>query len=151
MNRTLGWMVGIGTVGVVAAWALLGVNREPSLAVAETAQQPAAPSGAPAAIQAASDAKPTGAEKVVFTFDDEAKLKEFTALWDRRRAGILRMTVLQSYWNEEQATLAQLNKKLETDYKLDFNKDYYLDQNRRVIIERATPQTPPPPAEAPKP
>ena len=139
MSRRIGWMAGIGGVGMVAAWALL--------ATAAAAEPAAAP---------ASEAKPAGTEKkekVIFTFDDQAKLDTFTGLWDRRRAVILRMTVLQSYWNEEQATLAQLNTKLETDYKMDFNKDYYLDRERRVIIEREAPPAPipTPPAEAPKP
>ena len=75
-------------------------------------------------------------------------MKEFTHLWQQRQTVLLRMTVLQSYWNEEQAALAKLNDQLATTYHLDATKNYSLDSTRRVLIERENPHPPPPTAGA---
>ena len=140
--KRIGWVIAVGGA-VIVTWALWNGQAPVPSATAETAAQSTAP---------AASATPVApkAEKIIFTFEDQAKMDDFTKLWDSRRAVILRMTVLQSYWNEEQATLAQLNQKLETDYKMNFNKDYYLDRERRAIVERETQPAPvpSPPAEA---
>lgn len=97
---------------------------------AATPSQPAAPTG-------------SQAEKIAYTFSDDAKIKDFTTLWQQRQGIILRMTVLQAYWNEEQAALKQINDKVTADYKLDPTKNYFLDTKRRVLIEREAPPAPP--------
>ena len=74
-------------------------------------------------------------------------MKEFETLWRKRQAAIVRMTVLQSYWNEEQAGLVELNNQLTTGYQVDIAKNYSLDTQRRVLIERE--EAPQAPAEAP--
>jgi hypothetical protein len=136
MKRTLPWVIGIGCAGLALAFVLRGRSPSDTMAVAQQGGEAAAPQ-APAAEQ------PAAPEKVVFTFDADEKMNEFTTVWQQRQAMILRMTVLQSFWNEEQVRLAQLNKQLSDDYKVDVSKNYYLDGQRRVLIEReAPPQVP---------
>ena len=90
--------------------------------------------------------------KVVHTFTDEAKLKEFAAIWQQRQAHVLRSALLEGYWNNEQAGLIKLNEQLNSQYGLDGNKSYVLNADRKVILERETPpvgtETAPPAAPA---
>ena len=138
-----------GAVGLAATFLLSSAGQKGSAAIAEAAKeqpanasktnasgaQPSAPNPS-----AGTDAK-AGTEKIVYTFDDQAKLEQFTDLWRQRQGSIVRMTVLQSYWNQEQAALTQLNDKFAADYKLDVTKNYTLDDKRRVLIEREGPPT----------
>jgi hypothetical protein len=128
-------MIGIGCTGLALSLVMLSHGRNEPVATAEDA---------PGQAQPAASSEP---EKVVFTFENEEKMNEFTDLWQRRQAMVLRMTVLQSFWNEEQVRLAQVNKELETKYQVDVSNNYYLDGERRVLIQREAP--PAPPAAAP--
>ena len=103
-----------------------------------------APAAPPAAAPAPAVEAPPG--KVVFTFDNEDKMKEFETLWRQRQVAAVRMTVLQAYWNEEQAMINKLNQQLTDDYKVDVKKGYSLDTARKVLIER--PETAAPDAQA---
>ena len=126
MKQAIGcgiWISGIAMVlGLGGPWS--------STALAEAAKKEQAEKKTEAA------PAPKAEEKVAFTFENNAKMEEFTKLWQQRQGMIVRMTVLQAYWNEEQAGLAQLNNKLTADYKLDATKNYSLDAKRRVLIER---------------
>jgi len=124
----------VGCVGV--GLVVMGHGLNPHAMTASAAQ---AKESAPTAKVSPSGVDQTGKEKIVYTFSDDAKMSEFTNLWRQRQAVILRMTVLQSYWNEEQTVLKQLNEKFTTDYKLDVAKNYVLDDKRRVLIERELP------------
>ncbi len=139
MKRMVPWSVGISGVAVVLAVQLGGSIAGMSSAEAankDKGQPAAAASATPAEGQKADGKKE---EKIVYTFEDEQKMQEFTKLWQQRQGIVLRMTVLKSYWDEEQVALTQLNNKLAADYKLDSTKNYFLDGQRRVIIERDTP------------
>ena len=145
MNNNLHRTIGFGAVltGLVVWQTLAGLGVISAEAAKKKADaQPAALSEKPAGQENAAP------EKIAYTFDDEAKMKEFTHLWQQRQTVLLRMTVLQSYWNEEQAALAKLNNQLATTYHLDATKNYSLDPTRRVLIERESPRTPPPTAGA---
>ena len=123
MNRTVRWVLALT---VASAGLALGVHA---------AEQAApSPTGQPAASQAATPA--AGDEKVAFTFADDAQLQEFGRLWQQRQAIATRMAVLQSYWDEEQASFAKANEQLKQQYNLDVNKRYDFDAARKVIIER---------------
>ncbi|MBI3010326.1 MAG: hypothetical protein HYY57_05030 [Candidatus Omnitrophica bacterium] len=87
-----------------------------------------------------------GSEKVVYTFADETQVSEFGMRWQQRQGIILRMSAIQSYWDQDQITLNQLNDQLASAYKLDPEKFYSLDRERKVLIEREAP--PPTPAAA---
>ena len=100
---------------------------------AENAKTPAAPQ--------AEAAK----ESVVHTFADDEAMKAFANLWQQRQAVLMRLSTLQAYGNQEKATVAQLNEKLEADYHIDVTKDYTFDAKQRTLIGRETP----PPAVAP--
>lgn len=119
MKRTLAWTVGV--VGLIVGLGLMAEAAKKQQAEKKTEAPPAA-------------AMPE--EKVAFTFENDEKMEEFTRLWQQRQGMIVRMTVLQAYWNEEQAALAQVNNKLAADYQLDTSKNYSLDPKRRVLIER---------------
>lgn len=116
---------------------------------------PAAKSDAPA--KAADAKQPMEDGKVAYTFTDDTKLEEFARLWQQRQRGVLRMTVLQSYWNEEQQALGALNEQFAKEYSLDLKKNYRFDPDRKVLIEvegspasaAATPTTSPRPAAPP--
>ena len=128
----LRWVIGIGCAGVALGLLLLGQHRDSATAIAEEVSQ------SPASSEAAPTPPPEG-EKIVHTFEDEAKMKTFANLWQQRQAILLRMTVLKTYWEQEQATLTQVNNKLAADYQVDVTKNYTMDGNRRVLIEREAP------------
>jgi len=142
MKRFLPW--GILVVAVVAfTLTLRGQPEQLSTAIAQT------PEEATLTGEAAPEAV-AGEEKIVYTFEDDEALRQFTDLWQQRQSIILRMTVLQAYWNEEQAALAELNNVLTSQYHTDATKNYVLDGDRRVLIERevpAAPALPTPPTE----
>ncbi len=116
MKRSLGLGFAGVSVSVLVLWTPMLVTLE--------AKEPASKvkAVAPAASSTIVPTKP-GPEKVAYTFPDEAKIQEFTKLWQQRQASVLRMTVLQSYWNEEQTALAELNNKLTSEYKVDTSKN----------------------------
>lgn len=137
VRRVIGFRaVLIGLVVCPLLWSVNVVSAE--AAKKKSDAQLAAPSAKPASQESAP------AEKIAYTFDDEAKMKEFTHLWQQRQTILLRMTVLQSYWGEEQAALAKLNNQLAATYHLDATKNYSLDSARRVLIEREGPRSSPP-------
>lgn len=127
MKRTVTVLTALAGLAVVALWLRVG-GQGSTVAIAEQA-----PQQAPAAPQ------PSGPEKVAFTFENDEKMQEFARLWQQRQGIVLRMTVLQAYWNEEQAALAEVNNKFAADYKLDVAKNYTLDTDRKVLIEREAP------------
>ncbi len=78
-------------------------------------------------------------ERVAFTFSDEAQMRRFAKLWGRRQATVTRLAVLQEYANQEQADLADVNQQLLSQYNLDVSKNYTLDSDRKVLLERLAP------------
>ena len=124
----------VGVLGVGAGYLLHGQPSQ-SAKVSEQAKA--------ATIRAGMSQVPQG--KVVHTFEDEAKLKEFAAVWQQRQAHVLRSALLESYWNSEQATLTKFNSQLNSEYGLDVDKNYVINSERRVILEE---QAPPAGAEA---
>ena len=150
MRRIGLWVSGIGCLGVALTFVLMthteaawGKKDAPKTEAPPAMQKnpgqtlPATPGAAGAATGQ------TEQEKIVYTFDDDTKLQEFANLWRQRQGIILRMNVLQSYFGEEQAALAQLNSKFSATYHLDVTKNYSLDDKRRVLIEREAPPAPP--------
>ena len=131
-----------GTLGI----ALGLVLWHPQATLAEEAKpdskasSPATASSS-AATQVAVQAAPASNEKIVHTFEDPAKMEEFKKVWTQRQGVLVRMSVLQAYWNEEQTLLDQLNHTLSSQYGLDIQKSYSLDSTRRVLIEQETPKT----------
>jgi len=83
-------------------------------------------------------APPAGPEEgtVVHTFSTDEELQAFGNLWQQRQGSGVRLTVLKSFWDEEDAELTKLNRTLTETYTLDVTKNYTLDAQRRVIIER---------------
>ncbi|MBI3996562.1 MAG: hypothetical protein HY352_02775 [Candidatus Omnitrophica bacterium] len=143
MKRSVLVAVGIaGGVGLISFLMLAGHNQTTASAAdakkaeAVTSVAPAQPAQPAAAAQPAS-------EKIVYTFENQDKMLEFTKIWQRRQGVVVRMTVLQAYWEQERADLDELNKKLSTDYQLDVTKNYSLDTDRRVLIEREAPPAAP--------
>lgn len=120
------------------------------LALTATAAEKKAPA---ASMQPAKPAQPAEAkpaeEKIVHTFKDENEIKEFAKVWQQRQATLVKMSVLKTYFTEEEATLAQLNNKLVNDYKVDTSKNYFLDAQRRALVERELPPPTAPAASAP--
>ena len=133
MKQQLPWVIAAGAVAVALGVVVVSGRSQPASPppVAATQQTPR-----PA--NAAATAPSEG--RVVHTFEDEAKLREFGSLWQGRQSSIVRMTVLQAYWNGEQASLAKLNEQLGQQYQVDPAKDYTLDGERRVLIEQKPPE-----------
>ena len=137
MKRTIAWVLGIGGVSLALVFVLRGQG---STAAESKAAAPSATSSSPPSAATPSQAMGTSeTEKVVYTFENQDKMMEFTKVWQRRQGVVVRMTVLQAYWEQERADLDELNKKLSTDYQLDVTKNYSLDTDRRVLIERELP------------
>lgn len=138
MNRALPWIVGVGCLGVALGFILRGRAAPPSASSpAGLATPPAVMQPAQAATPAAPAAQP--GEQVAFTFSDQAQMRQFATLMQQRQGLVLRMAVAQDYWNQEQAALGGVDKKLTADYQLDTAKQYALDAERRVLLERAPP------------
>ncbi|MBI4340856.1 MAG: hypothetical protein HY598_01075 [Candidatus Omnitrophica bacterium] len=123
----------------ISGWALVGCAVVCWTLAAEAAKEP---KGAAKAPPAAAPAAPT--EKIAYTFSDDAKVEEFARLWQQRQAAIVRMTVLRSYFQEEQAALEQLNQRFTKDYNLDVSKNYRFDSEHKKIIELQEPAPPQP-------
>ena len=128
MKRVRIWIVGI----VVASSALMFTLR---------AEPPMAKTGKdmPAASQ---EKKDEG--KVAFTFSNDDQMKQFAQIWQQRQVVLTRMAVLQDYWSLEQSGLGTINKDLLSKFNLDVNKNYTLDTDRKVLVERETPAVVPP-------
>lgn len=122
MKRLLKWGIGLGVIALAVASIVEAAKNKKDQDKKE---------------EAAPIAKPD--EKIGYTFKDDTDMQAFTQLWQQRQAIIVRMTVLKSYWDEEEVALANLNAKIATDYKLDPTKNYSLDTQRRVLIERELP------------
>lgn len=105
-------------------------------AAAETPPAEGQPVAAPSA----------GEEKAVHTFADEAEMKTFANLWQQHQASGVRMAVLKSFWDEDNAALTKLNEAFAATYKLDTTKNYRLDAQRRAIVEAPHPAAPASPA-----
>ncbi len=141
MKRSYGTFAGIFLALGVCLWA---TSADALFGKKDKAKTEPTPPAASTTTAAAPDG-----EKIVYTFADQAKMDEFAKLWQQRQRAGLRMTVLQSYWNEEQAALQQLNQQLSQDYHLDVNKNYRFDNERKVLIEVPSPAEPASPAPAP--
>ena len=118
----------VGALGMGAGYLLHGQPSQPAKVSEQAKAQ---------AIQAGMSQAPPG--KVVHTFEDEAKLKEFVAVWQQHQAHVLRAALLDGYWNSEQANLTKLNNQLNSQYGLDADKSYVLNTDRKVILEREVP------------
>ena len=148
MKRTRRWVVGVGCVGIAFAGIWFGTGRGITTAAQDKpATQPSAPivrqkNKLPVTPDAAATPQEAGSkapEHVVYTFESDERMKEFAGLWQKRQTMLLRMSVLKSYWEQEQDALTQLSKNLATDYHLDLSKSYTLDAQRRMILEREAP------------
>jgi hypothetical protein len=78
---------------------------------------------------------------VIFSFSDDEAMRAFETQWQQRQTLMARMAVLQSYWKQEQANLAQVNEHLLATYHLDASNTYTLDRDRRVLLEHPQPPT----------
>ena len=103
----------------------------------------APPESAPAEGQAAGTPASAEGGTVVHTFATEDEMKTFATLWQQRQGSGVRLAVLKSFWDEENTELTKLNTTLTETYQLDVTKNYTLDANRRVIVERPADATPP--------
>ena len=152
MNRTFGILTGMMCVGVGLAAVLHAASGPSGTASAWPGkkQNEQKPQASPAKAAASTPAQPptqapaaSAGEKVVFTFDNDDKMKEFAQLWQQRQIMVLRMRALQSYFDDDQKKLAELNEKFVTDYKVDTKKNYSLDPKRRALIEHEAPPAAP--------
>lgn len=119
-----------------------------TLPPATSAAVPKAPAARPA-----TPAGQSAGEQIVYTFQNDEQMRAFTNLWQQRQGIVVRMTVLESYWREEQRVMTQINNRLAIDYKLDTTKNYMLDPDRRVLVERepSSPSPASPASSAPSP
>lgn len=120
----------IGIVGAVIASVALVI----ALQAQERQVRQSTPSQTPAATQDSPAPQENG--KVVFTFSDDEQMEQFAQLWQQRQAAITRLAVLQAYANQEQSTVRRINDELLAQYNLDVNKEYALDPDERVLVER---------------
>ena len=148
MKRTRRWVVGVGCVGIALTgiWSGMGQgiaaaaqDKPAAQPVTPVVKQKSKPPMIPDAAATPPEAGSKAPEHVVYTFESDERMKEFAGLWQKRQTMLLRMSVLKSYWEQEQDALTQLSKNLTTDYHLDLSKSYTLDAQRRMILEREVP------------
>ncbi len=133
MRRLHRWSLTVGCVMATLGVALRAHSED------QTTPGSPPPMAAPQAAQPEAASAPVAPERAVYTFADEAKMREFAAIWQQRQALLVRMSVLQAYWDEERAALGTLNEQLQKTYSLDVSKSYVLDTDRRVLVEREAP------------
>ncbi|MDP2920856.1 MAG: hypothetical protein Q8O12_00610 [Candidatus Omnitrophota bacterium] len=75
--------------------------------------------------------------KVVCKFKDKEQLAEFEQLYMAKQATFGRMSVLQAYFSLEQNNLQEIDKQMESKFKLkmDMNKMYDLNRDTMEIRE----------------
>ena len=130
MKRNLLW-----GIGAIAASAMLVTILRAEDKVAPKPGSASMPMAQPAGANASKDSK----DKIAFTFKDEPQMREFATMWQQRQVILARMAVLQNYWNQEQGNLSEINQKFLSQYNLDVNKNYALDPDRKVLLERELP------------
>jgi hypothetical protein len=140
MKRFVTW--GAGVIGVVVAIGVFVFARSQSMTSvfaesAKAAKSPAAAAAKPAAPSSAAESSGESAPagKVAYTFPDEAAMRRFAEQSQQRQAVLLRMSVLRAYLTEEQSNLMEMDKRFAADYGLDVTKSYFLDAQRRVLLE----------------
>ena len=144
------WGTAMGVALGVIGWSVRRVATAAEVAPAQSKAASSSTASAKVVVDTAKAAEELKAgEKIVHTFEDDAKMDEFKKLWQQRQGILVRMSVLQAYWTEEQTLLDQLKSALSNDYKLDVAKSYYLDNARRVLIEQESPPAPAVPPVAP--
>ena len=125
------------------------LNAEKRVLVERPAPVQDQPDGETPATEVASETPPADGREV-HSFQDEAAMQAFAQLWQQRQSIILRMKVLEAYWRNEQDALKGMNYQLASAYGLDATKNYFLDGQRRVIVELAQDaEAPPVPPTAP--
>jgi hypothetical protein len=82
-------------------------------------------------------------ERIVYQFEDDAKVREFAGMWQQRQKALLRLAVLRAYWENEQSGGAALNNELQAQYNLTPTGNYILNAEKRVLVQRAAPATSP--------
>jgi hypothetical protein len=128
MKQVVPVLLAIGLVGAGAVF------------VMKAQQQPQASRLAPTKAQVIEAGLTSGApEKVVHRFEGEDQLKQFATLWQQRQASLLRMAMIEGYWNTEQGSFNQLNQQLSSQYNIDPAKTYVFSPEQRSIIERNEP------------
>lgn len=130
MKRTTLWILGATMTSFALVMSLRAQEQQKALAPSKSKdvqQAPAAPDEG----------------KVAFTFSDDAQMQQFAKLWKERQVVLTRMAVLQDYWSLEQSGLGNVNQELLAKFNLDVNKNYTLAADRKVLLEREAPPTPP--------
>ena len=131
MKRATLWAIGAGVASV-------------ALMIALRAQEQQGGKADPAKKEAAmAKGTATAEDKIAFSFSDDPQMQQFAQMWQQRQAVLTRMAVLQDYWNFEQSGLTASNKQLLEKFNLDVSKNYTLDTDRKVLVEReaVTPPT----------
>ena len=77
----------------------------------------------------------TGEGQVVYTFKDDADIKQFQQLVQAKQIVNTRIAVLQTYLTQEVGNIQQLNGQLSLNYKIDPNKNYLMDPDKKVVRE----------------
>ena len=126
MKRIALWAIALGAVSLVLSIGCEAKERKP-----KAGKQPPAPM-----VQEAPAVPP------VFSFTTEEEMQQFAKLWQQRQAAIMRMSVLQTYWQEEQRGEEQVTQELAAKYNLDPAKTYTLDIPRKALVEVPTPPAP---------
>lgn len=139
MKQRVPLLIGVGCVGVIVWVVVMRSQPRQGPAPEQTISSVAAPIQAQVSGPEQEAPAPAGGETIVYTFSDEEQLRAFAGVWQDRQNKVLRMSVLQTYWNNEQAALAQLNNQLTTDYTVDPAKNYTLDSEQRALIEQGPP------------
>ena len=107
---------------------------------------------APGSLAPASPSTPEGTAPegpVAYTFKDDQALRAFAEIWRSRQNVVLRMTILRSYWDREQALLGETNGQLKETYGVEPSENYFLNAEKRVLVERPAPVQDQPAGETP--
>lgn len=85
-------------------------------------------------------ANPAASEgAVVYTFKDDGDMKQFQQLVQAKQIVNTRVAVLQTYLTQEIGNIQQLNGQLSLNYKIDPNKNYLMDPEKKVVREAPMP------------
>ena len=78
---------------------------------------------------------------IAYTFKDDTDIQQFQQLVQAKQIVNTRIFVLQTYLTQEAGNLQQINGQLSLNYKIDPNKNYLMDPEKKVVREAPAAQT----------
>jgi len=122
MKQGLPWLIAVGCLGLAVGMFVKGGGQGSAVIATQAGVQRPGVSGA----------IPTG--NVIYTFKSSDQVHAFATIWQERQNMIVRMALLQGYWNGEKKLVTQLNEQLNEKYSLEPDGNYKLNNEDKILV-----------------